>query len=213
MTLRLALLLPLALAASRGEIIDRIAVVVGTSVITASEIERELRLTAFLNGDKLDFSPETKRKAADRLVEQRLIRREMELNRYPGPEPAGADRLLEDVRKTRFSDQAGYQKALEEYQISEADLKAHLFWQLTALRFIEMRFRPGIQIPEEEIEEELARRNPLAANTPTRPVSAEDRRAQVEEELVQRRLDQYLDQWLRNARERTRLEYRKEVFR
>jgi peptidyl-prolyl cis-trans isomerase SurA len=211
---RLALLLPLVLAAVRAEIIDRIAVVVGSSVITASELERELRLTAFLNSEKLNLGPQEKRKAADRLVEQRLIRREMELNRYPTPDPAQADRLLEDIKKTRFTGQAQYEQALKEYGLTETELKAHLFWQLTTLQFIDLRFRPGIQISEEEIEQEFARRHPQAGlNSAARPVSLDERRAKIEEELLQLRLDQYLDQWLKSGRERTRIEFRTEVFR
>src|SRR5262249_49424474 len=64
----------LVLCAGRAEIIDRVAVVVGNRVITESEILREVRLTAFLNGAPLDFSAASKRKTAERLVEQRLIR-------------------------------------------------------------------------------------------------------------------------------------------
>src|SRR5262245_9914320 len=54
----------------QAEIIDRIAVVVGNGVITESQIIREIRLAAFLDGKPLDFSAESKRKTADRLVEQ-----------------------------------------------------------------------------------------------------------------------------------------------
>ena len=72
---------------SQGEIIDRIAVAVGNQVITESEILRDIRITAFLNDTELDFSPKAKRRAADRLVEQKLVNKEMELTKYPGPEP------------------------------------------------------------------------------------------------------------------------------
>ena len=43
-------LLFIAAFACRAEVIDRIAVVVGNGVITESEILREIRLTAFLEG-------------------------------------------------------------------------------------------------------------------------------------------------------------------
>ena len=52
--MRALLVLLLVSVACRAEIIDRVAVVVGSGVITESEILREIRLTAFLNGEPLD---------------------------------------------------------------------------------------------------------------------------------------------------------------
>jgi hypothetical protein len=73
---RLAIFLFVSLVSA--EIIDRIAVTVEKQVITESEIWRQIRITAFLNGEEPDFSSAAKRTMADRLVEQVLIRRELE---------------------------------------------------------------------------------------------------------------------------------------
>ena len=72
----------LAALAGRAEIIDRIAVSVGNRVITESDLDREIRVTAFLNDQKPDFSPENKRRTAERLVDQRLMRTELDMSRY-----------------------------------------------------------------------------------------------------------------------------------
>ena len=82
-----------------AEVVDRVAVVVGTNVITESELLREVRLTEFLNGEPLDLSPEKKRAAAERLVDQQLIRTEMELGRYPQPGTAEADKVLQEFAR------------------------------------------------------------------------------------------------------------------
>src|SRR5438477_7552515 len=68
--------LALAIAAS-ATIIDRVSVSVGNRVITASELDRQIRVTAFQNGVKPDFSPAARRATADRMVEQKLIQREL----------------------------------------------------------------------------------------------------------------------------------------
>src|SRR5438874_7653368 len=104
-----------------AEIIDRIAVVVGNSVITESQLLREIRLTDFLNAQPLNFSREVKTKTADRLVEQTLMRKEIELSRYPPPDPAQVDRIIADLKKDRFPNQEQYRKALKEYGISDDD--------------------------------------------------------------------------------------------
>ena len=44
---------------SGAVILDRIAVIAGTHVIKASDIDRDIRLTDFLNRTPLNFSPST----------------------------------------------------------------------------------------------------------------------------------------------------------
>src|SRR5437016_6502407 len=84
--------------ACQAEIIDRIAVTVGSSVITESEIVREIRLTSFLNDERADFSAVAKRKTADRLVEQRLIQMENDASLYPPPSQESVDEALKEVQ-------------------------------------------------------------------------------------------------------------------
>src|SRR3954453_700777 len=67
----------------QAETIDRIAVAVGNRVITTSDIERQIRVSAFLSGAKPDLSAEARRKTAEAMVDQKLIRGELEANRYP----------------------------------------------------------------------------------------------------------------------------------
>src|SRR5260370_12569573 len=88
----------IAVFACRAEVIDQIAVVVGNSVITESEILREIRLTAFLNGAPLDFSPAAKRKTAERLVEHRLVAHEISWNLYPSPPQEAAPEAVKKAK-------------------------------------------------------------------------------------------------------------------
>ena len=74
------------LSCAHAEIIDRIAVSVGKSVITTSDIDRQIRVSAFLDGVKPDLSPANRSAIADRMVEQKLIRRELETSRFPVPQ-------------------------------------------------------------------------------------------------------------------------------
>src|SRR5580704_9167665 len=52
-----------------AEIINRIVITVGNQVITQSQIDDEIRVTAFLNRDQVDLSPAARKQAAARLVE------------------------------------------------------------------------------------------------------------------------------------------------
>src|SRR5688572_2953071 len=85
-----------------AEIIDRIAVSVGNRVITANDIDREIRVTAFQNQTKPDFSPAHRNVIADRLIEQTLIRVELESSRYPLPDPADIKPALDQFKRDNF---------------------------------------------------------------------------------------------------------------
>jgi len=208
--LLLLLLLPLA---CRAEIIDRIAVTVGNGVITESEILREIRLTAFLNREPLDFSPAAKRKTAERLVEQRLIGNEISASLYGLPSDAAAQEMLKQI-KDRFPDAASYQQELSRVGVTEDELKAHLARQLATLSFLDFRFRPGIQIGEDEIGKYFSERlaPALKKAKPGDEFSLNDFRSQVQEAFIGERMDKASDAWLKEARQRTRIEFRADVF-
>jgi hypothetical protein len=207
------LLLLLTLLACRAEIVDRIAVVVGNSVITESEILREIRLTAFLNRTPLDFSPAMKRKTAERLVEQRLVANEIAASLYPQPARAAAQEMLKQI-KDRFPTPAAFQEELLRVGVTEEELQAHLTRQLATLSFIDFRFRPGIQIHEDEIKTFFKDRltPELRKAQPTGEFSLNDYRSQVQEGLVGERIDKASDIWLKEARTRTHIEFRPDVF-
>jgi hypothetical protein len=133
------------------EIIDRIVITVGNQVITQSQINDEIRVTAFLNRAKVDLSADAKKDAANRLIEQALIKREMELSRYPLPELSDAGESLQTL-KAMYPSETDFQNALQTYEITADELTRRLWWQLTLLRFIDYRFRPGIQIPTPDVQ-------------------------------------------------------------
>ncbi len=206
-------LLFMAAVACRAEVIDRIAVVVGNGVITESEILREIRLTAFLEAEPLDFSPANKKKTAGRMVEQRLIGDEMGQSAYPAAQAEAVDELLKQVQG-RFPNAAAYGRELQRAGITEDELKAHLEHSLTTLRYIDFRFRPGVQISEEDAAKYFNERvlPGLKKANPAGQFSVNDYRTQVQEGLIAERVDQASDEWLKEARNRTRIEYRPEAF-
>ena len=199
----------LSLPAAAG-IIDRIAVTVDNQAITLSQVLEEIRVTAFLNGEQPDFSAASKRKTAERMVEQALIRHEMEFNRYQMPTLADTDSMLKQVKDAYSSDQA-YQDALRRDGITEAQVRQHLLWQVTTLRFIDYRFRPGIQIVEQDMEDYYnAHRQELERGGKLPPL--DQVRGQIEDLLKQQRIDQALDRWLGEARTQAQISYKPEAF-
>jgi hypothetical protein len=67
MNLRLVALLGFGILLSGAVVVDRVAIIVGKRVVKTSDLERDLRVSQFLNREPLDLSPATRRKVADRL--------------------------------------------------------------------------------------------------------------------------------------------------
>jgi hypothetical protein len=211
-----ALLLMLALAAvCRAEIIDRIAVTVGRRVITQSDIVMEIRLSAFMNQSEPDFGPASRKKTAERLVERALLENEMEAGNYPAPTPAEVQTQLDTFKKERFPTEDAYPKALARYGIREEDLKRYLSEQLAVLRFIDARFGPGVQILDADVrdyyDEHFVKEWENKSGTPV--PSLDEVRSRIEDILREEQVDRLMNNWLKEARERTRIDYKPEAFR
>jgi len=120
------------------------------------------------------------------------------------------------MKQSRFAgDEVRYQAELQRARLSEADLEAAFLWQLTVLRFVEFRFRPGIQIPAEELREYYEQKFVPAwkARTADPPPSFEEAERNCEEVLAQERIDNQLDRWISLTRTQTNIRYRDEAFR
>ncbi len=205
----------LCLAAIHAEIIDRIGVTVGNSVITMSEVVLQTRITALIENQPLRLDEITLRQSADRLIEQTLVRREMELGEYSSPEAFAVEPLLTQLKQDRFMGNAElYQKSLRQYGVTEDALREQLLWQLTLLRFIDLRFRPGVQVPLEDIRsyyrDTFVPQWQKNSGTPPPPIGVA--RERIEETLAQQQLDNLLDRWLNSMRTQISIVFRNPAF-
>ena len=93
-----AVLLMAASALVQGAVvIDRIAIIAGNSIIKDSDIERDIRITGFLNHDALQFSDATRKEAASRLIDQSLIRREIQVSQHPYASDQNVNQFLDQI--------------------------------------------------------------------------------------------------------------------
>lgn len=189
----------------QAEIIDRIAVSVGNRVITTDQINDEIRVTAFLNHSEPNFNPEDKKKAAERLIEQALIKREMDFTHYPFPPLSEADEMLKQVEAERPD--------FARYGISEDDLRQHLWWQLTLLKFIDERFRPSVEVTTFEVRQYYREQAEKWKEEGKNPIPTfEDSRDAMTKALTEERVNQAVDRWLGDARTQMTIRMRDEVF-
>ena len=124
---------------ARAEIVDRVAIAIGHDAITESQIDEEVRVTAMLNHAPLQFDAATRRRAAQRLVNQYLIGRETESSRFPGADAKDVAAYLAKVEED-FGGAAGFERALAAYELTRGVLERHLALQLRTLAFARFRF-------------------------------------------------------------------------
>ena len=192
---------------ARAEILDRIAVSVGTEVITESQVLLDLRVIAFLEEQPVETSGAAKRQAAARLVDQLLILREAADSHLTLPSTEATVGLV-----AAYSAESDYQAKLKRYGISERDLGAHLLAGLRTLTFTDSRFRPDVQVSPEDLRN-YYQNLPRPTNPNVAPVpSFEDSRDQIEKLLVEQRVLEALDKWLETARSAAGVRYRDQAF-
>jgi hypothetical protein len=198
----------------QAEIIDRIAVSLEKRIITRGAIEAQVRVAAFLNREPLEINARTLRRAGERMIEQSLIKQEMEFSRYTMPEESEAVPMMDQLRATYPSEDEFF-KQLASYGLTARDVRAQLLLQLSTLRFIQLRFRPSVTVGDGEIE--IYYREQFVPkwekdNRGQQPPPVEDAYDQIVEVLTQEKTDHALNLWLRDARSQVRVRFFEEAF-
>ena len=91
-------------------------------------------------------------------------------------------------------------------------LREQLLWQLTVLRFIEERFRPGVLVTDEEVRSyydqhlaEIRKQNPGSS-------TFEIQKPKIRSLLEGDGINKNFTEWLEEARKRYRIDYRQEAL-
>jgi hypothetical protein len=192
----------------RAEIIDRAVMTVGRQVVTELELEEEIRVTAFFNQVPPVDNAAQRQAAADRLVQQLLVAREMRLSHYPAPSETEIQSAFARIRDL-YKSQPDFEAALARYSLDADVVKRHLALQMATLRFIEYRFRPELGISEADLQNRYDRGlSAWKTNHPGVPSPSFDaRKDSIRSALIAERTDQALDNWLRETRKQIRVTY------
>lgn len=204
--LMLALLPPVAATV----IVDRIVATVGQRMITLSDVQEAYRFECLLNQKPLQPLDAARiREVAGRLVDQALLEQEMESTQFPRVPPAEVDRRMAEIKKG-FANNGEFHRALEQYGLDEQRVRRRAELQTNVLRFLDFRFRPGVQVDEPAIEryyrETLL---PELREKGTQKIPGlEEVRDRIEEVLVQERINQQLDAWIKDLRRQATIRFR-----
>jgi parvulin-like peptidyl-prolyl isomerase len=210
-----ALLMIAALPAIAGDVIDGVVASVNRQPILRSDWDEAVRYEAFMQQKSLNEVTDADHVLAlQHLIDRQLLKAQMANSRYMQPSDAA---LQADVDKVRAQvpngkSDAAWQNLLTSYGMSEAALKEHLRTEFQVMNFIEVRLRPNVHVPEEEVEAYY--QNQLVPDLEKNggsSVTFNEVAPRIRELLTQRRMDELLDVWLHNLRQQAEIESRVSV--
>jgi peptidyl-prolyl cis-trans isomerase SurA len=194
-------------ATSSPVVLDRVVAVVNKQVILSSQLDDEMRLSILEpnRGGEL-----TEPEALERLISRSLIVQQIREQDLGTTEPTQeqVDARVSEIRKDlpacvreNCASDAGWQKFLSAHGLTSARVESYLRYRLEILNFIELRFRQGIQITQQQIETYyhdtlLPQYQPGDSVPPLDQVSS-----RIQEILLQQQVNVLFDNWLSNLRQ------------
>lgn len=188
-----------------AEVVDGVVASVNRQPILRSDWDDAVRFEAFMQQKKLGDVTDSDRVLALRhLIDRQLLKAQMGDTSYMQPKD---DALQQDIDKVRRQVPNGtnddaWQKLLTDYGLTEAELKQHLRIEFQTMNFIEVRLRPNVHVPEEDVEayyrEQLI---PDLQKNGGSVIALTDVAPRIRELLTQQRMDEMLDVWLHNLRQ------------
>jgi len=183
----------LALGMARAEVIDRILAVVDGAIITQSDAVAAIRL-GLVHGPADPLNA-----VVDRLIERRLMLREVDRYAPPDPVEAVVDRTVAEVR-ARAGSEAQFDTILRQTGFGVEQLRRHVRDDLRIESYLQQRFG-AIQPTEEEIRQYYgAHAAEFSVGGVLRPF--EEARDVVKAALVAERRAATIRDWLGDLRRR-----------
>ena len=202
-------------AVRAGEVLDRMIATVNGHAILQSDWDDELRYECFMSGHPMrDLTAEDRRAAFERLIDQELLREQMGSTDF---KPTGSEEIstqVGELKKQYALDHNGesWDEALANYKVTEAEIAAHVELELNALRLVDARLRPSIQIDAAAVEEYYKKEVPrpdvsdqdykeLLPKLPTgQQIPLQQATPKIRELLFQEKMNELLSSWLESLR-------------
>jgi parvulin-like peptidyl-prolyl isomerase len=196
-----------ATSAVAAELVDGIVATVNRQPILRSDWDEGARFEAFMQQKSLDEVTDTDQVLAlQHLIDRQLLKTQMGNAAYMQPSD---EQLRQDIDKVRAqvkngSDDAAWHKLLASYGLTEATLKEHMRVEFQVMNFIEVRLRPNVHVPDEDVD--VYYRNQLLPDLQKNggaAVTLTEVAPRIRELLTQQRMDEMLDVWLHNLRQQS----------
>ena len=188
--------------ADQDVILDRVAAIVNGDLILESDVDSERRFQAFQAVASARLV--TRDQLISRLIDRQLILQQIALHPEPPVSDADLDEALALERKTipqcaayHCDTDTGWEKFLADQGFTRQEVRDRWRTRMEVLRFIEERFRMGIRITQQEIDDYYKNTLLPAYAKQNAQAPPEDSLAdRIREILLQQQVDKLLDDWL-----------------
>ncbi len=190
-------------------VLDSVVAVVNNHPILFSDLEDEIRLSV-LDAARGGQGKLTEQRALEELISRTLIEQQIRQEDLQAVEPSQTEvnARLEEIRKQlpacvrqNCTSDAGWNTFLASHGLTPQRAEAYVRYRLEILRFIEQRFRQGIQISQQQIEDyyhkTLLPQYPAGEAVPPLDKVA----PRIQEILLQQQVNVLFDTWLNNLRQ------------
>lgn len=191
--------------ASAQKVVDRIVAVIEGEVITLSEVRELGAFNRLTGGNQLSDA-----EMLERLINQWIVTREAEGARFAGIDGEALERAFNELA-AEFSSGEAFQARLRELGLDEAAVRRQLRRQLLLEGYLDQKYRFLVRIDDASIEAYY--REVLVPQMKARGQQApplDEVRGQIRELLAQQAITRMAETWLKENRERLRIEIRRE---
>lgn len=195
-----------------GQTLDTVVASVGNVAITARDVQNEYRFECFLRAQWPPPPPDAEALTAARqhLAYQILLTKEE--NPGPAARSAAEREAMETLSglEKQFSHSEDFQRALKELGMTEVDVRGRVAQEELVLRLIDQRLRPSATPSDDDVAAYyrsvfVPAFQKSNGGTAAPPLSAvED---QIREVLVQKRINELLDQWIEELKPTSHLRF------
>jgi len=190
-------------------VLDRVVAVVNNHAILLSDVQDEIRLSV-LDPGRAGEGQLTEQHALEELISRALIEQQIRQEDLRAIEPSQqeVDSRLEELRRQlpacirqNCATDAGWKAFLRSHGLTAERVEAYARYRVEILRFIEERFRQGIQISQQQIED-YYHKTLLPQYAPGELVPPLDQVAsRIQEILLEQQVNVLFDSWLDNLRQ------------
>lgn len=187
-----------------GDIIDRIVATVNGHIILQSDWEDALRFEAFTSNRSIaQLTAEDRKGSLDRLIDQELLREQMHSADFQHATGEEVNDRIAEIRKqySLADNEPGWRDALTRYGLTDNELRQRISSELDALRLVDARLRPSVNIDSKSIEsyynQELL---PQLRQSGAKEVALTDVSPKIKELLTEQKVNELLLAWLQNLR-------------
>jgi len=197
------------LAATGGEVIDRIVAIVNGHIILQSDWNDALRYEALLSARSIsDFNDGERRDVLDRLIDQELLSEQMRSASFQHASEDDAAAQVAAARKL-YPDAAtdeGWRTLLAKFGLTERGLLTHVEQQIDLLRLVDAHLRPAVQIDSKSVEAYYRDTFvPQLKQSGAQEVPLSDVSAKIRELLTQEKVSELMVSWLQSLRSESKV--------